>query len=161
MKKTLLSVASLFFFAVFAAAIYSSNAYAYTKLAAVTADTISKKGIALKGSEEVPPVTQSGYGTLDVSYDKSSKTLKYTANWYELSDTASMMHFHGPADKGTNAGVIYPITEFTHGKSGTATGTVKLDGVKLKEEELLGGKWYFNIHTKTHPAGEIRGQVIF
>ena len=26
--------------------------------------------------------------------------------------------------------------------------------------DLMGGKWYFNVHTKEHPAGEIRGQVM-
>jgi hypothetical protein len=25
--------------------------------------------------------------------------------------------------------------------------------------DLMAGKWYFNIHTKAHPTGEIRGQV--
>lgn len=161
--KTISSViARFFFFTIFLVAFYSySNAYSYTHLTAINKDTVSKKGIALMGSQEVPPVTQSGYGTIDVSYDKSSKTLRYTANWYELSDSATMMHFHGPADKGKNASVIYPITDFTKGRSGTATGTVKLDEVKLKEAELLGGKWYFNIHTKKHQGGEIRGQVEF
>jgi hypothetical protein len=121
----------------------------------------SKKGIALTGAQEVPAVSPSGSGTLDVSYDKSTKTLTYTALWTGMTDSVTMMHFHGPAEKGTNAGVLYPIPNFTPGMTGTANGTVKLDEVKLKEADLLGGKWYYNIHTKTHPGGEIRGQVEF
>lgn len=124
-------------------------------------DSLNKKGIALTGAQEVPPVTTSGSGTLDVAYDKGSKTLRYSARWSGMSDSVTMMHFHGPADKGANAGVVYPIHEFTRGMSGTADGTVKLDEAKMKEADLLGGKWYYNIHTKTHPAGEIRGQVEF
>lgn len=138
-----------------------ANKLSYSEISATDSDSVAKKGIALMGAQEVPAVTTSGYGTLDVSYDKSSKTLSYTANWSGLSDSATMMHFHGPAEKGKNAGVIFPITDFTHGASGTATGSVKLDDVKSKESDLLGGKWYFNIHTKKNPAGEIRGQVEF
>ncbi|MGA7734953.1 MAG: CHRD domain-containing protein, partial [Pseudolabrys sp.] len=26
-------------------------------------------------------------------------------------------------------------------------------------EDLMAGRWYVNIHTTTHKAGEIRGQV--
>jgi len=161
MKILTEAIKGLCFFAAFLATCSYSIARPYEKISAVTKDTITKKGIALMGRQEVPPVTQSGYGTLDVAYDSASKTLKYIANWYGLSDEATMMHFHGPADTGKNASVIFPITDFPHSATGTVTGTVKLDEVKLKETELLGGKWYFNIHTKKYPAGEIRGQVIF
>lgn len=162
MKTVLGFTARLLVFAMLVVSAYSyRNVYSDPNISAANKDTVTKKGIALMGKEEVPAVAQSGYGTLDVSYDKASKTLKYTANWYGLSDSATMMHFHGPADKGKKAPVIYPITDFTPGRSGTATGTVKIDEVKLKEAELLGGKYYFNIHTKKHPGGEIRGQVEF
>ena len=124
-------------------------------------DSVSKKGIALTGAQEVPAVTTSGSGSLDVSYDKSTKTLRYSASWTGMSDSVTMMHFHGPADKGVNAGVVFPIPNFTKGMAGTANGTVTLDEAKMKEADLLGGKWYYNIHTKTHPGGEIRGQVEF
>jgi hypothetical protein len=150
-----------FFFAVAICTISYTNAYSFGKIATADQDTLSKKGIALMGKQEVPPVAQSGYGTLDVAYDRGTKTLTYVANWYGLSDSAMMMHFHGPADTGQNAPVIYPIPDFPHTSTGTVTGTVKLDEVKLKEADLLAGKWYYNIHTKKNPAGEIRGQVIF
>lgn len=162
MKTIISSIAQLMFFAFFVTGIYSyANVSGYTKAAASYKDSVTKKGIVLTGSNEVPAVSNSGSGTLNVAYDKAAKTLTYSASWSEMSDSVTMMHFHGPAAKGTNAGVLYPITDFTPGTAGTAAGTVKLDGAKLKELDLLGGKWYYNIHTKTHPAGEIRGQVKF
>jgi hypothetical protein len=155
MKTTVRFASQLFVFALIIAAFYSfRNVYTAT-----AKDPITKNGIALTGTQEVPAVDPSGSGTLDVSYDKSTKTLTYTAKWSGMTDSVTMMHFHGPAAKGANAGVVYPIHEFTPGTSGTATGSFKLDDQKMKESDLLSGKWYFNIHTKTHPSGEIRGQV--
>lgn len=151
----------LFFAAIIAGLSSFTHVYSHQKMHATQKDSVTKKGIVLSGEQEVPAVSPSGSGTLDVSYDKSSKTLMYSATWTGMTDSVTMMHFHGPAEKGANAGVVFPIHEFTPGTSGTATGTVKLDEVKLKEADLLGGKWYYNIHTKTHPGGEIRGQVEF
>ncbi len=37
---------------------------------------------------------------------------------------------------------------------GTATLTAE------QAKDLVDGKWYFNIHTKANPGGEIRGQVV-
>lgn len=160
--KTICSLtARLLIFAVTIAGIYSFRNISNTEIHAPAKDSVTKKGIALTGAEEVPAITPTGSGTLDVSYNKSTKTLTYAAKWNGMTDSVTMMHFHGPAEKGTNAGVVYPITNFTAGTEGTASGTVKLDEVKLKEADLLGGKWYYNIHTKTHPGGEIRGQVEF
>ena len=162
MKTIFGLTARILIFAVFIAGIYSYKNVSSSKAISLNkSDSVTKKGIALTGSQEVPPVTPSGSGTLDVSYDKSTKTLTYTATWTGMTDSVTMMHFHGPAEKGKNAGVVYPITDFTPGMAGTASGTVKLDEVKLKESDLLGGKWYYNIHTKKHPGGEIRGQVQF
>ncbi|MCW3108496.1 MAG: domain containing protein [Segetibacter sp.] len=162
MKTVFALTTRLLIFTVIIAGIYSfRNVYSYQKTVVTKNDSVTKKGIALTGTQEVPAVSTSGSGTLDVSYDKSTKTLRYSATWSGMTDSVTMMHFHGPAAKGANAGVVFPIHEFTPGTSGTATGTVTLDEVKTKEADLLGGKWYYNIHTKTHPAGEIRGQVEF
>ena len=162
MKTVFGFTARLLVFALFIAGISSyKNVYSFPRTAEGIKDSVTKKGIALTGAQEVPAVSPSGSGTLDVSYDKSTKTLRYAATYTGMTDSVTMMHFHGPAEKGKNAGVVYPIPDFTHGTAGTASGTVKLDEVKMKEAELLGGKYYFNIHTKTHPGGEIRGQVEF
>lgn len=152
----------LLIFSAIIAGIYSFvNVNSYYRTFINNRDSVTKKGIALTGDQEVPAVTPSGSGTLDVSYDKTSKVLTYSATWTGMTDSVTMMHFHGPAAKGENAGVVFPIHDFTKGTAGTASGTVTLDEAKMKEADLLGGKWYYNIHTKTHPAGEIRGQVEF
>jgi hypothetical protein len=36
-----------------------------------------------------------------------------------------------------------------------------VDGVAVREEDLLNGMYYINIHTATYPGGEIRGQIVF
>lgn len=163
MKTLFASTARFLIFAVSIAGIFSyTNGCSSRNIPATNNNnSVTKTGIALSGAQEVPAVSTSGSGTLDVSYDKSTKALTYSASWTGMTDSVTMMHIHGPAERGTNAGVVYPIPDFTPGTAGTATGTVKLDEVKLKEAELLGGKYYYNIHTKTQPAGEIRGQIEF
>ncbi len=60
----------LLIFAVSIAGIYSyRNVYSYPTISTTNNDSVTKKGIALMGAQEVPAVTTSGYGTLDVSYD--------------------------------------------------------------------------------------------
>jgi hypothetical protein len=109
------------------------------------------------GGQETPAVTTNASGSLTGKYHKGSKELNYTVTWQGLSAPASDMHFHGPADPGTPANVVVPITGFTSDVEGTYTGSTTLTAAQ--ETELLAGKWYFNVHTANHPAGEIRGQI--
>jgi hypothetical protein len=122
---------------------------------------VEKKGIALQGSQEVPVKVTAASGTVDVSYDKATKMLHYTAIWNGLTAPVSGMHFHGPAVRGEIATVIVPITDYPAGTAGTVTGMITLNETTQKEADLLANKWYFNIHTSTNPGGEIRGQVEF
>jgi hypothetical protein len=91
------------------------------------------------------------------------------------------MHIHGLAPAGFNASPIQNIvagsstifpqktgTRFTYTKSGTISGTLFVDGVAIKEADLLNGMYYMNIHTNgvnpnggTYGGGEIRGQIVF
>ncbi len=66
-----------------------------------------------------------------------------------------MMHFHGPADSGVNAGVLIPIPITTNEASGSTSGTAIL--ADSTENYLLEGKLYYNAHTDSFPTGEIRG----
>lgn len=125
-------------------------------------NVVQKSGLAISGSQEVPPVTTTASGTMNVSYDKSSKVLSYTVNWQNLTAAPVMAHIHGTAPRGVNAGVKHDFTApLPKTVSGTYSGTVTVDGMAIKEDSLLNGFYYVNIHTPTYPGGEIRGQIEF
>ena len=116
--------------------------------------------VTLTGAQETPPVTSTGSGSATVSYNKETKMLTYTVNWTNLSDSVRAGHIHGPADPGFPAGVIHGFTGVPVHKTASLSGSVLIDNTVLKESELLAGKYYINIHTKTFPGGEIRGQIL-
>ena len=136
----------------------------------------SKNGIIMSGAQETPAVPSSALGTMDVFYSKDTRTLTYKVTWSGLSDSLSLMHIHGLGPTGFAAGVVQNIvaasnsilprlipgtTRLTYSKSGTISGTLLVDGVAVKEQDLLNGVYYMNIHTSVYPAGEIRGQITF
>ncbi|MBR1129976.1 CHRD domain-containing protein [Bradyrhizobium iriomotense] len=108
----------------------------------------------LDGKAEVPANASSGTGTAELDYDAASKKLSWTVNYSGLSGPATAAHFHGPAEAGKNAGVAVPIPN-------AATSPVKGEATLTDAQaaDLLGGKYYINIHTAANPGGEIRGQV--
>jgi hypothetical protein len=121
---------------------------------------VSRKGLAISGAQEVPAKTTPATGTLDVTYDKSTKVLSFTVVYSALTGNPTGAHIHGPAAKGANAGIKYDFFSiFPQTPAGTFSNTVVVDGVKLKEDSLLAGFYYVNIHTPTNPGGEIRGQI--
>jgi hypothetical protein len=108
----------------------------------------------LTGSAEVPPVETKGSGTAEITYDPAGKKVSWTVNYSGLSGPATAAHFHGPAEAGKNAGVAVPIpNQATSPVKGSATLT------DAQAADLLGGRYYVNIHTAANPGGEIRGQV--
>jgi hypothetical protein len=108
----------------------------------------------LDGKSEVPATTSSGTGTADLNYDAASKKLSWTVTYSGLSGPATAAHFHGPAESGKNAGVAVAIPN-------AAASPVKGEATLTDAQaaDLLGGKYYINIHTAANPGGEIRGQV--
>jgi hypothetical protein len=136
-----------------------------------------KTGIVMSFAQETPAAVQTpsaAIGSMDVFYSKSTRTLNYKVTWNGLLDSLSLMHVHGLAPIGYAAGIVQNIVaasnsiypqktagKFTFSKSGTISGTLLVDGVKVKEEDLLNGLYYINIHTTPNPAGEIRGQIRF
>ncbi|MHA4843583.1 CHRD domain-containing protein [Flavitalea antarctica] len=121
---------------------------------------VTKTGLPVTGAQEVPAKTSPASGTLDVSYDKSTKMLSFTVVYQALTAVPSGAHIHGPAAKGANAGIKYDFFSiFPKTQAGTFSDKVLVDGVKLKEDSLLAGFYYVNIHTSTNPGGEIRGQI--
>lgn len=110
----------------------------------------------LQPSSEVPPTTSKGSGSVDATYDTVTRTLQWTVTYQGLNGPATAAHFHGPAPVGQNAGVQVPIPK--EGLASPIKGSKELTETQVTE--LMGGRWYFNVHTKEHPAGEIRGQML-
>lgn len=108
----------------------------------------------LDTASQVPPGMGGGKGTFDGKLDTSTKMLSYTVTVSGLSGPATAAHFHGPAAPGTNAGVLVPIAGMTSPMKGSA----KMTDAQISDLEA--GKVYVNIHTKAHPDGEVRGNVM-
>jgi hypothetical protein len=123
---------------------------------------VNFRNIALTGAKEVPPITSSGTGTFEGTYNQTTKVLNYTVRWSlgNQADTTRAMHFHGPAETTESKGVRLPITGFPTGSTNQTftSQTAPLDATQ--ETELLNGKWYINIHSSTYPGGELRGQLV-
>ena len=134
----------------------------------------SRTNIPMTGSQEAPPTASAAVGSMDVSYDKETRLLSYTVRWSGLTDSVMLMHIHGLAPMGFSTAVVQNIVtpsntifpqktngKYTFGKSGSLSGTLLADGVLVKEQDILNGSYYMNIHTTVYPSGEIRGQIIF
>jgi len=125
-----------------------------------------KSGIPMTGAQEAPATPSTALGSLDVYYAKNSKLLTYKVTWQGLADTIVGMHIHGLAPAGYSTAIVQNILTTKNEavfpfRGGTYSGTLNVDGVVIKEENLLNGFYYLNIHTKTYPGGEIRGQIKF
>ena len=114
-----------------------------------------KKDIVMSGAQETPATPTTALGTMDVFYTKETRILTYTVRWSGLTGSVAAMHIHGLAPTGFLAPTISNTT------CGTYTGTLLADGVVVKEDDLLNGVYYINIHTAAYPNGEIRGQIRF
>jgi hypothetical protein len=128
--------------------------------------------VALPAGVVIPPSTATG--TLKGVYTRIDRTFNYTVSWTGLSGNASAIHIHGLADSGYIAlpaplgpyanGLVQNFTSMPKATSGSFTGSLYIDGNTIKEENLLSGKYYMDIHSVTVPyasTGEIRGQIVF
>jgi hypothetical protein len=115
--------------------------------------------LVMNGDQEVPPVTTTGIGIINGTYDESTNTLSFNVEFNGLTSNTTAAHFHGPAPPGINAGVQIGWTGFPTGvTSGSYSNSFVL--TQQQEADLLAGLWYANIHTTLHGGGEIRGQML-
>lgn len=130
----------------------------------------------LDGYQEVPSVSSTGSGTLDLRIDEQTETIEYELTYQNLEGAmtaASHIHLGQP---GVNGGVSVFLCGGTRPActptSGTFSGIITASdvggpaaqGIAPGEfDELVralrAGVTYVNVHTNKHPGGEIRGQI--
>jgi hypothetical protein len=114
--------------------------------------------VPLSGAQCVPPVETGGKGTADLTYDPASRVVTWNIPYSGLSSATTMAHFHGPAKQGENGPALIWLSVQGSPPANPITGSATLTPDQAKQ--FSAGTWYINVHTKSYPAGEIRGQVI-
>jgi hypothetical protein len=105
----------------------------------------------LTGAQEVLPVATSATGSATFTLSADRTQLAYSVTHNVTGGTASHIHLAAAGEIGD---VIYPFTPFSSNMSGTLTITA------ADADNLEQGKLYVNVHSTTHPGGEIRGQIL-
>ena len=114
--------------------------------------------VPLTGEQQVPPLQTSGSGTANLTYDPATRVVTWSITDTGLSSAVTMAHFHGPAAAGQNGPVVIWLTKQGSPVEGPITGQATL--TPEQAQQFTAGEWYINVHTRDHPAGEIRGQVM-
>ncbi|ASJ72185.1 spondin domain-containing protein [Granulosicoccus antarcticus] len=115
--------------------------------------------VTLSSAQEIPVPTgvpAGASGAADVAVDANG-VVTATVGVSNLSGAATMAHIH----RGF-AGSAGPVLIGLSSDDGGTTWTVPEDARVLTEEEIGAfnrGELYFNVHTETNSAGEIRGQI--
>jgi hypothetical protein len=120
----------------------------------------------LNGSQE--PTASTATGTADVMLNDVTDMLTVNLTFTGLvGGPATAAHIHCCAPAGVNAGVVRPFIGFPNVTSGTFSQTydlaTALSGGISEVGFITGletGLAYVNIHDRTFPGGEIRGQLI-
>ena len=112
----------------------------------------------LTGEQCVPPVATSGTGEVQLTYDPETRVVTWNIPYSGLSSAVTLAHFHGPAIPGKGGPVAVWLAERGTGPGNPISGQATL--TPEQAEQFAAGDWYVNIHTQSHPACELRGQVV-
>ncbi len=125
----------------------------------------------LSGTQQIPSNTSTASGRIEGTYDRKAKLYTYKLTWSGLSSAVTSIHIHGLADRGFVAlppplgtftnGIIQTASGYSTATSGAFSSTLFVDGIVVKEADLLSSKYYIDIHTVNFPGGEVRGQILF
>src|SRR3990167_7635663 len=115
----------------------------------------------LNGGQEVPETNSNAFGVAFMTLEKDTGTLYYSITFTDdkLMGTETATHFHGPANPGESAAVVFTVSPDVSPLGSPKTGSVgPLTNKQIND--LKKGLFYLNIHSSAFPEGEIRGQVI-
>ena len=114
----------------------------------------------LTGGGEVSPNDSQARGLMQGTFDTDTNTLEWTVTYTGLTTEAIGAHFHGPVSYlGLTPEENAPIQVGTPGSLlSPFHGVAKIDDVQA--QDLKDGRWYFNLHSKKIPGGELRGPIV-
>jgi hypothetical protein len=114
----------------------------------------------MSGASEIPPNDSNGKGHCDATLETDSNVLSWTCAYSGVSGPLTGAHFDGPVSYvGATTDEKAPIQAATAGSLASPfKGTAKIDAKQAYDLRL--GLWYFDLHTKKYPGGEIRGPVV-
>lgn len=129
---------------------------------------------ALVGASEVPPVATDAHGDVTLSSSDDSQ-LHYVLNAFGIEDaTASHLHCAAAGVNGPVIAFLWTSTTTSTNANGLlqedtltdadvlpagATCPTPITNIAELKAAILNGTIYANVHSSTHPIGEIRGQV--
>jgi hypothetical protein len=110
--------------------------------------------VDLDGAAALPGNSEPASGDVVGTYDPETHVLRFNARFLNLSGPATNAKFFSAAaiDR-----IGWATVAAARPDARLVTGTAWLD--REEEQELLAGRWYFNVTTEKHPQGEIRGAV--
>lgn len=114
--------------------------------------------VPLTGAECKPAVETAGTGTAALSFDPAARLLSWQVTFGGLSSPATQSHIHAPGADPAKGVVLIWLS-----KSGTPPESPMVGQAVLTPEQVAqfaAGQWWINLHTRSNPACEIRGQVI-
>lgn len=123
-----------------------------------------KTDIPMTGAQVVPVSASPAIGKLSVYYVKNTGIMSYKISWGGLTGNPTGIGVYGLAPVGYAVSPTTPVqTISTTGltANGSYSGNLTVDGVLVKEQDVLNGLYYVMIRTAANPAGEIRAQVKF
>ncbi len=108
----------------------------------------------LTGAEETPPNASPGKGIGILTFNPNDRAFNARVVSSGVADNAAHIH-QGPP--GVAGPIVIPLTREPGSVIWEAKGTL----TEAQEAALRAGNidYYFNVHSPTFPAGEIRGQI--
>lgn len=114
----------------------------------------------LAGSHEVPAVNSKGTGMARFVV-KNDSTITYVVSLKGMPDvTGAHIHLGAVGASGAPVATLIKGTDLKGKMSGTIT-PKDLTGTSMSQliAAMRSGGAYVNVHTKTHPDGEVRGEI--
>ena len=106
----------------------------------------------LNGASESSPNPSTATGSSAGTFNTSTKILTLTTTYSGIDVTAGHIH---KGEIGVSGPVVFPFVITASPITFTSSALTALE-----EQDLMGNKYYVNLHSAAYPGGEIRGQLI-